>query len=278
MTDDTTGITARTRDGDGPVVVLLHGIGSRAESFAQVMQAMPPDIRLIAWNAPGYGGSRALPADWPLPADYATALAAFLSAQGIDRVILVGHSLGTLIAAAFARLYPQRVSQLVLAASALGYGVVPGAPMPAAVAARITDLNVEGPAAFARARAPRLVWQPNAHPDVLRAVEAGMAAVDPAGYAQAVRMLASGDLCACLRQVSVPTAFIVGVQDAVTPPEQTAKAAAALAEGQGRPAPVITLPDAGHALHQQQPEAFARALLQLAGLGIPTIQHEGHHV
>ena len=69
------GIDYRDRPGTGPVLVLSHGIGSNADSFAALMPRLPADWRVVAWNMPGYGGSEPLAADWPLAADYAAQLA-----------------------------------------------------------------------------------------------------------------------------------------------------------------------------------------------------------
>ena len=261
--DQTTGIRYLERAGSGDAVVFLHGIGSSAASFRGLFDLMPPALRLIAWNAPGYGGSAALPEVWPLAARYAAVLHRFLTSIDAQRAVLVGHSLGTLIAAAYARSYPEQVPRIVLAAAACGYGLPTGAPLPRKLAERIADLHRQGPAAFARARAPRLVHDPQANPGLVRQVETAMAAIHPAGYAQAVHMLASGDLVAALRGVRCPVGFIIGAQDAVTPPEQTHRAANAVEAAQGHAPPVVQIDGAGHAVYLQRPHAFAEALISL---------------
>lgn len=246
------------RAGQGLPLVALHGIGSNASGFAALLPHLPAGQRVIAWDAPGYGGSEPLSADWPLAADYAGALAGLLDRLGIARAVILGHSLGTLMAAAFARRWPDRVAALVLASCAAGHGVVPGAELSPASAARIDELTALGPERFAEARAARLVFRPEAHPDVAALVRRNMAQVRLPGYAQAARMLASGRLADDLAALEVPASVIVGAEDVVTPP-----AANRLAH-QSIPAPLrgplIELPGAGHAIYQQEPAAFARAL------------------
>jgi len=51
------GLTWLERPGSGGVIVLLHGIGSNAASFTPLLAHLPKALRVIAWNAPGYGGS-----------------------------------------------------------------------------------------------------------------------------------------------------------------------------------------------------------------------------
>lgn len=257
------GVSFVERKGTGSCLVFLHGIGSHGASFEPLFDQLPPDLHLIAWNAPGYGTSDPLAQVWPMAGEYAEALSEFLRARGFGPVILIGHSLGTLIASAFAWAYPDRVSQLVLASCAAGYGVPMGGEMPASVAARINDLNAVGPSEFARTRAVRLVFEPEQNSDVVALVQDGMSKVNSSGYAQAVRMLASGTLFDTLRQVTVPCSFITGTEDHVTPPAQTLDAAKAWATSRGVTPEVAQIEQAGHAVYVQQPQAFAATLLRL---------------
>lgn len=251
----------RPGQGDGPVLVMLHGIGSNAMSFAPFLDQIAPYFRVIVWNAPGYGGSEPLAKDWPQAADYAEALKGFLDRLGLDRVLLVGHSLGTLIAAAFATAHPARVAHLLLASTALGHGVTPGTSLSAAAQKRLDDLAALGAEKFAEARAARLVFEPEANPDLVARVYDAMSRVSSPGYDMAVRMLASGRLLDDAARLTVPTDVIVGSEDVVTPPEAARKTYAAI------PSAVrgtfTEVPSAGHALYQQAPRAFAAALASM---------------
>ncbi|MCY6379753.1 alpha/beta fold hydrolase [Hoeflea prorocentri] len=259
------GIAYIERPGPGPVVVLLHGIGSNASSFMPLIECLPDHLHLILWNAPGYMGSKPLAEAWPLPSDYARALAGLLDDIGISTVHLFGHSLGTLIAAEFARQHPNRVDRLVLASAANGYGISQGDPLPEKAAGRIEELERLGPEVFARSRAANLVHEPAGHPDVVAHVEEAMAQVRLPGYGQAVHMLASGDLAAMIGTVPVCPGFIIGAQDRITPMDQTQKAAGAWAAVHGHAPALIAIEEAGHAAYVQRPQRFASALLELLG-------------
>lgn len=254
------------RPGPGPVVVFLHGIGSNATSFAPLFERLPSDLSLLAWNAPGYLHSVPLAADWPMASDYAYALVDLLESLGHGPVHLVGHSLGTLIAAAFARQFPERIQSLTLAAAAKGYGVPRDGVLPATVQARLTDMARLGPAAFASARAANLVHQPHSHPETVHKVEVAMAQVNPHGYAQAVRMLASGDLHGDLVLAPRCPGFIIGAQDRVTPVAQTVAAADTWAAATGVRPKITEIDGAGHAVYLQRPDDFCAALLDHMGL------------
>ncbi|WP_016833404.1 alpha/beta fold hydrolase, partial [Herbaspirillum lusitanum] len=110
--------------GRGPVIVLLHGISSGAASWLQCALRLEKDAQVIAWNAPGYGRSTALPQMQPSAADYAARLELFLQALGVNNCLLVGHSLGAMMAAAYVGGSGggKRASRLLLVSPAQGYG------------------------------------------------------------------------------------------------------------------------------------------------------------
>jgi pimeloyl-ACP methyl ester carboxylesterase len=253
------GFLRRPGRSSGLPLVLLHGIGSNAKSFTGLMAALPPTLDVIAWNAPGYATSQPLAAAAPTPRDYALALERLLEALGYTRIMLAGHSLGCLFAASFATLAPARVAALALFSPALGYKVRPGAELPPAVQARIDEIESLGPEAFAAKRAARLVHEPAAKPRVLNAVREAMAAVNPAGYAQAVRALGAGDLLADAARIATPTLVAVGAEDAITPPANARATYEALPNGAG----YHEVPDAGHAVSQENPAAVAGLMTEL---------------
>jgi len=136
--------------------VLLHGIGSASASWAFQLGAAVgrSDIRVLAWDAPGYGRSTHLPMELPSAQDYAERLWSWLDALYVNQpVVLAGHSLGALMAASATRLRPQAVSRLVLLAPARGYGDAPLAERERVVQGRLSNLQQLGPDGMATARA-----------------------------------------------------------------------------------------------------------------------------
>ncbi|MFD2184019.1 alpha/beta fold hydrolase [Rhodoplanes azumiensis] len=241
-------------------VVLLHGIGSDAASFVPLMGALDARFDVIAWDAPGYGTSAPLAPAWPSAADYAERLAALLTTLDGGPAIVVGHSLGALMAASYARSKPQQVAGVLLLSPAVGYGVVPGGDLPESVAARLSDLDRLGPEEFARLRAPRLV----ADVTVLPAVTRAMASVRMPGYGQASRMLGCGRLLDDLAALTCPVLVACGAEDRITPPAQSATVARAVAPA-GRIRDDLVLVDgAGHALPQERPDVVAGLIAGLA--------------
>jgi pimeloyl-ACP methyl ester carboxylesterase len=266
-------IIRRGSAADAAPVVLLHGIGSNAESFAPFMDCLDSRRTAIAWDCPGYGVSAPLSIEWPRAQDYVDALARLLDRLAVERAVLIGHSLGALVAARFAAANPARTEGLALVSPAVGYRTAPGAAMPDGVRARIDDLERLGPQAFAAARARGLVYEPERKPEVTGRVEAAMAAVRLPGYAQAARMLASAWIYDDVAALEVPTLVMCGAHDRVTPPEQTARVAQAVPSRVRLKNDVVLIADAGHAVMQEWPRAVADGMAGLIGPPMPATRN-----
>ncbi len=185
------------RNRDALPLVLLHGIGSGAASWVQQFEALGATRRVLAWDAPGYGASTPVAPASPSAADYADVLRGWLDALGIERCVLVGHSLGAIIAGAFAAAHPQRVAGLLLLSPAGGYGAAAAEVRESKRDQRLAMLAELGPAGLAEKRSANML---SAHADdTARAwVRWNMARIVPHGYAQATHLLANADLAADL--------------------------------------------------------------------------------
>lgn len=237
--------------------VLLHGIGSASGSWAyQLSAAAGQPLRVLAWDAPGYGHSSPVNADWPRADDYAGRLWAWLDALGVATpVTLVGHSLGALMAGRAAALSPQRVQRLVLLAPAGGYGNAEPAVREQKLHDRLATLERLGPQGMAQARGAAMLSSAAA-PELVEAVRESMSQVIPAGYTQAARLLAHGTLASDLAALSMPLAVASGSADGITTPA----ACQALAGAAG--VPWNDLGSVGHACPLEAPGAV-NALLGL---------------
>jgi pimeloyl-ACP methyl ester carboxylesterase len=248
----------------GRPLVLLHGIGSNAHSYARMMSILAPDRMVIAWDAPGYGASEPLALDWPDASDYAAALDALLDRLGVATFDLMGHSLGSLVAGRYAASNPHRVHRLILASPALGYGTRPGDPLAPAAANRLQAFLDEGGERFAATRGPRLV---HARDDVglVAGVVNAMSEIKLPGYRQASRMLSTGSLLADCVRIATPTLVLVGAEDEITPPANCRRAYDALTAARPQLAHRFELvPAAGHAVPLEKPADVARLVSEFA--------------
>jgi pimeloyl-ACP methyl ester carboxylesterase len=245
--------------GDGLPVVLLHGVGSGSASWEGQLDGLGADYRVIAWDAPGYGGSDALGGETPVVADYARSLADLLDALDLDRVHLVGHSLGALIAAAFAARRADRLMTLTLADPTAGYAAAGDDLRVGRLEARIRAIEELGPAGMAERRS-RDVLSPNASEAAVAKVREVMSRLRPEGYKQAARMMHSTDIYGDAGAVSVPALVMCGSADRVTP-EELARSIAAVIPG----AEYQTLDGLGHASYVENPELFNALLRTFLG-------------
>jgi len=247
--------------GKATPLVLLHGIGSNARAWAGQFAGLQGERRILAWNAPGYAHSGPIDAEWPVGVDYAYALKGLLDHLDIDCFVLVGQSLGAIMASAFARLWPERVAGLMLASPATGYGLSSGAGLPAKLQARIDDLLAMGASGFAEARHGRLLTD-QAPAEARDIVRQSMAEVETKGYTAAVRLLAVSNLAEVASALACRPVVAWGAADVVTPPESCRAIAQA-----ARAIRAIEVPGLGHAFATEAPDHFnaiLRPLLQQA--------------
>ncbi|WP_229401640.1 alpha/beta fold hydrolase [Micromonospora okii] len=156
--------------GDGPPVVLLHGIGRTLADFAELHDRLARDHRVISVDLAGHGGSAPLDGPHTLPA-LARAVAGCLDALGVDGPAhLVGNSLGGAVAMRLAVADPARAASLTLVASA-GFGAE------VTVALRVLALRPLGrlllrPSRFVVRRTERALFHDRRHVTAARLTEA----------------------------------------------------------------------------------------------------------
>jgi len=234
--------------GQGAPLVLLHGIGSGSLSWAGQYGALGRRFRLLAWDMPGYGGTEPVAADAPCAADYADALADLLDTLGIATANVFGHSLGALVAAAFADRHAARVRALVLGSPATGYGNESAEARAEKLRARLKPMEELGSTGRAAARAAALVGA-EASPDSLALVRHVMGLVPPDGFRRAAILSSRSDIFDHARGIAAPTLVFCGTADQVTSPETSRRVAAAIAG-----ASYVDLPGLGHACYVEAPQ------------------------
>jgi pimeloyl-ACP methyl ester carboxylesterase len=253
------GSTARVLEaGAGEPLLLIHGVGLRAEAWGPQIDALAAHARVIAVDMPGHGQTAPLPPDARLP-DFVAWVARVVQALGTGPVSLAGHSMGSLIAAGLAVERPDLVRRVAL----LNGVHRRSTDARAAVLARADDIaagrgSIEAP--LARWFAPGETLP--------RATVAGwLSQVDPRGYATAYRAFATGDgvYADRLGDIRCPLLVLTGDGDANSTPEMT-RAMAALAP-QGR---AVVIPGHRHMVNLTAPDAVNAALQGwLATEGIP---------
>lgn len=252
--------------GDGPHLVLLHGLGDSAHDWQWVMPTLARRFHVLAPDFPGFGASDRPRAAYS-PAFFGEFVAGFLDALQVAGAIVVGNSLGGLAALRFALAEPGRVPALVLVGSAgLGREVNPGM--------RSLSLPVLGELVTACAgtrpgRALRLWGRSRAifahrsrvpagwiadqdrlsrRPDFLgNTLEVLRAVVGLSGQREVLRDR--------LPELAMPTLIVWGEHDRVIPLAHARHAVGRLRQGR-----LAIIPDCGHVPQIERPELFLEAL------------------
>jgi pimeloyl-ACP methyl ester carboxylesterase len=240
---------AYERAGTGPAVVLLHGyVADGSTTWRQQIDALSDEFTVVAWDAPGAGGSSDPPESFGM-AEYADCLAGFVTALGLRRPSVVGLSFGGALAIDFCRRHPAVPQALVLASAYAGWG----GSLPADVAAqRLRQaLTLAGttPDEFTAALLPTMFTEGTAQ-QVVDRFGANMLAVHPAGF-RAMARASAEDLRDALARVNAPTLLIYGDTDVRAPLEVARRLHAAIANSR-----LVVLPGVGHVCNVEAPHAF----------------------
>lgn len=186
--------------GAGPTVVLVHGVGLRAEAWgAQIDALAAAGFRVIAPDMPGHGGTPAC-AGMPDLAGFAARLAPALAAPAM----VAGHSMGAMVALELARQHPDRVRGIA-ACNAIYRRSAAARAAVCARAGTLDGVSAPDPAG------PLARWFAASSPE-RDACERWLRAADPAGYRAAYRLFAAADgpADATLAALPCPALFMTG--------------------------------------------------------------------
>lgn len=242
---------------DAPVVLLVHGILTDHRAWNDVADRLSGSYRVVRYDLRGHGGSSASPAPYTLE-QLADDVADLLDAMRLQRVHLVGSSLGGMIGQQVGIRHGRRLLSLTLANSA----AVQGAPASwdeRAAIARASGVAALADGTLQRWFTPGFAQRAPQEIARIRAIMGGVSVEGFVGCANALRDLSQLDL---LAKINVPTLVIAGDEDKATPPEQARQIVDAIAGAR-----LVTL----HAAHQaaiEQPQAFCAAWLAFVrGIG-----------
>ncbi|MBN1137813.1 MAG: alpha/beta fold hydrolase [Anaerolineae bacterium] len=191
-----------------PALVFIHGAGGSHQLWLYQVRGLLK-VTSYALDLPGHGRSTGQGRD--SIAAYADWLIEFLDAAGLERVTLVGHSMGGAIALDAALRYPERVSGLGLVATGARLRVAPA----------ILDGLRHDLAATVRLIA-RWCYSAQVPPEMIQMGEQQMAATSPdvlySDFAACDAFDVTGRLC----EIVAPTAILCGAEDRMTPPKYAA--------------------------------------------------------
>lgn len=238
---------------DGVPVVFLHGVTDSWRSFEPVLERLPSAVHGFAVSQRGHGESSRPDGDYTY-AGMSRDLKAFLDVMGLPRAVIVGHSMGSMVAQRFAVDHPDRVAALVLMGAFSTLYQHPG--VAEFVASAIAPLTDPIDPSFARE------WQLST---IARDVDAAFldAIVNetvkvPARVWRAAfdGFLTTPDFSMALAALAVPVLLVWGDQDTYAERSDQDTLLGVIPGAR-----LLVYPGAGHALHWEEPERLTRDLV-----------------
>ncbi len=265
--------------GGGPTIVCLHGLQSQAHTWDRVAEALSPQYRVLALDLRGHGDSEKPPAGYRT-GDFAADVEGFAQALGLDRFVLMGHSLGARIAAYYAGLFCDRLIRLVLEDPAFPLPPLPpGAPNPVLAVENARPgsfAHVEAAADFLaneldaisgmpfRSGRPREAIRQEVDQDMRqradgawewryshRAVLEIIDDIEKRGHAEIMDNA---------RNITVPVLAVRGGESRVCTPESAHEIECAIPNCR-----LATIPEVGHSVHGNKPAEFVAAVREFLG-------------
>jgi pimeloyl-ACP methyl ester carboxylesterase len=248
--------------GDGVPVVFVHGLGGNWQNWLENLPAAAEHRRVLALDLPGFGESPRPRWEISVP-NYGQLVDAWLAQLGLDRVAVVGNSMGGFISAELAIRSSERVERLVLAAAA-GISVTNLRRRPTKTFARVTAALGALTATRSRDIITRrrlrhvvlstIVRHPSRlEPDLLFEIMRGSGR---SGYVDALEALVTYDIRDSLGQIRCPTLILWGREDMLVPVKDAAAFERLIPASRQ-----IVMEDTGHVPMLERPDAFNRCLV-----------------
>ena len=246
-------------DARNPTVLMLHGLGSSSAGYRAQLAGLSRDFHVIAWNAPGFGGSSPIRGQDASIDDYADAVEGLMRALRVPRLaVLVGSSWGSVVALSFTRRYPALVDRVVLSAPNVARGHLVGDARAAELNAWLRTADIDIP--VSRAAVADKLLTPDTPSLVTRHVERLRDAMTTDGWRQAIRSLFTISTPDIIAAVRCPSAILSGTLDQVAPHrDHAARLLAAAPSATSHPFEAC-----GHMLKLEAPAKFNAIVRQMA--------------
>jgi 3-oxoadipate enol-lactonase len=230
---------------DAPVLVLGPSLGTDLGLFDEQARALSDRLRVVRYDLRGHGGSPVVPGPYGV-ADLADDVRRLLDDLGIDRFAYAGVSLGGAIGLQLAANLPDRLTHLVVVASAARF------PDPPSWKARAERVREEGTEFLVPSRIGAWVTPgfAESRPEETERLLAMLRSTPREGYAACCETIEAFDVRDRLSEISAATLVIAGADDPATPPDTVREVA------DGIPgARFVVVPSASHLVSAEQPEA-----------------------
>jgi pimeloyl-ACP methyl ester carboxylesterase len=227
--------------------VLLHGAMGNSREWSLQLDRLAGEFTVVAWDAPGCGGSFDPPDDFGLEG-YADCLAAFVTRLGLDTPHVMGLSFGSGLALELFRRHPDRVRSLVLLSAYAGWAGSLGreeAERRRHWGQTVADL----PPGQVVADFAETLFTPEVPQEIVQAELAVMTDFRPTGVRAMANAFADADLRDVLPTIDVPTLLVHGDADQRAPLQVAEELHARI-----RGSKLVVIPGSGHMVTLEAPE------------------------
>lgn len=241
--------------GDGEQNFLfINSLGTDLRIWDDVVNELKPHGSILCFDKMGHGLSEVAEKDYKI-ADYAADIISLMDALKIAKVVLVGLSIGGVIAQQMAILYPERVEKLVVSNSTPKVGTFESWET------RINKVKAEGVAAIADDILK--IWFSEdlraKRKEELSGYRQMLSNSNVAGYIKACKALQVNDLTGDIHNIKVPTLFIAGSEDGSVKTASVKEAAEKIPGSE-----FIEITGVGHIPCAEKPKLYADLLLKFA--------------
>lgn len=239
-------------DTEGKPLIFINSLGTDLRIWDDVVANFEDTYRIVRYDKRGHGLSGCPSAPYSIR-DHALDLVGLLDRLGIEQAVLVGISVGGMIAQDVAATWPQRVEKLVLCDTAVKIGT------PQMWNERINTLRAQGMQSLAGPILSR--WFAPSFAERQPVAYAGyhnmLTRTPVEGYSGTCEAIRDADLTESTRTIQAPTLVLCGAEDGATPPELVKTLMGILPNGR-----YAEVANAGHLPCVEQPEETARLIAQ----------------
>ncbi|WP_339673552.1 alpha/beta fold hydrolase [Dasania marina] len=204
--------TVFSEDGEGPTVILVHGLGLNQDMWQWQLDALQKHYRVVRYDLLGHGGSEKPSGPYSME-QMVDQLYRLITTQGYGQCALVGFSLGGLIVQAFALAHPDLVSALAI----LNAAHARTDEQRAGIMKRVEQCRESGPGATVTDALTRWFTEDYAdkNPEVLAQVRQWVIANNPKVYPELYRLLAMADIGLedNIANIQCPVLILTGEED-----------------------------------------------------------------
>ncbi len=246
---------AYTDAGFGTPLLFIHGYPLNRQLWKPQIEGLSQEVRVLAPDLRGHGESQAISGPYSMDM-FADDLNAFLDALGVNQpVVVCALSMGGYVAFSFYRKYPQRIAGLILAATRAA------ADSPEARIGRdqaISIASTKGISAITESMLPKM-FSPQTYeqkPELVDQVRAIMNHTSLKGVmGDLIGLKERADSTSTLSEIKLPTLILAGANDQIIPLKEAQSMKASIPGAR-----LVVIPDTGHLLNLENPEAFNNAI------------------